>query len=104
MAPIMAVSELRCLFVFVFCVFLCFLSHSTVVSGHNSVGSYSRDELLNIRESSLGIFFTIIHPSELHRTPDEQIRSTLWDTPPKASKGTSHTTAFNPSGKCPLPK
>ncbi|MEQ2248165.1 hypothetical protein ILYODFUR_016495 [Ilyodon furcidens] len=33
------------------------------------------------------VFFTIFHQSELHRTPDEQSRSTLRDTPPKASEG-----------------
>ncbi|KAK5615161.1 hypothetical protein CRENBAI_004959 [Crenichthys baileyi] len=36
---------------------------STVVSGHNLVVSFSREELLNIRESSLGIFSpSFIHP------------------------------------------
>ncbi|MEQ2158759.1 hypothetical protein GOODEAATRI_015719 [Goodea atripinnis] len=49
--------------------------------------SHSAEELLNIRESSLGFFSTIFHQSELHRTPDEQSRSTLRDTPPKASEG-----------------
>ncbi|MEQ2227589.1 hypothetical protein ILYODFUR_039126 [Ilyodon furcidens] len=56
MAPTMAASELSSLFVCVFCVFLCFSSHSTVVS-------FGREELLNIKESSLGIFSpSIIDP------------------------------------------
>ncbi|MEQ2224962.1 hypothetical protein ILYODFUR_012728 [Ilyodon furcidens] len=85
MAPTMAASELHFLFLCAFCVFLCFSNHSTVVSGHNSVVSFSREELLNIRVLSQD-FFTIIHQSEPHRTPDERSRSTLRDTALKASE------------------
>ncbi|MED6258906.1 hypothetical protein ATANTOWER_014173 [Ataeniobius toweri] len=79
----MAASELHSLFLCVFCVFLCFSNHSTVVSGHNSVVSFSRVELLNIRESSLGIF----SQSFIDSSFTERNRTTLWDTAPKASEG-----------------
>ncbi|MEQ2301008.1 hypothetical protein AMECASPLE_031662 [Ameca splendens] len=92
--------------------FLCFSSHSTVVSERNSIDSYSREELLTIRESDLGIFSpSFIHPSFteflasraaalcgiLRRKRRRGKRA--GKAPPKR---TSSTTAFNPPGKCPL--
>ncbi|MED6260982.1 hypothetical protein ATANTOWER_032237 [Ataeniobius toweri] len=114
MAPTMAASELRCLFLCVFCVFLCFSSHSTVVSSHNSVVSFSREELLNIRESSLGIFSpSFINPSftELLTSGAAALYGIVHRKRRRGKragkarpKRTSHTTAFNQSSKYPLSK
>ncbi|MEQ2223633.1 hypothetical protein ILYODFUR_038578 [Ilyodon furcidens] len=114
MAPTMAASELRSLFVFVFCVFLCFSSHSSVVSGHNPVVSFSREELLNIRESSLRIFspsFIDLRFNELLASGAAALCGILRRKRRRGKragkapqKRTSHTTAFNPPGKCPLSK
>ncbi|MED6282129.1 hypothetical protein CHARACLAT_028842 [Characodon lateralis] len=71
--------------------FLCFSNHSTVVSGRNSIGSYSREALLTIRESSLGIFSpSFIHPSftEFLASGAAALRRVY--TPPKALKGEAY--------------